>query len=83
MCPSGELVPQSLPHPSPPPSGAITAPLGTRLARGLPPLPRWSEAITPGVYRVEIPRYPPVTRHGAGGGSTPTPPTATHTNGCK
>jgi hypothetical protein len=57
MCPSGELVPQSLPHPSPP-SGAITAPLGTRLARGLPPLPRWSEAITPGVYPGRDPPLP-------------------------
>jgi hypothetical protein len=51
---------------------------------GLPPLPRWSEAITRGSTGVEAPRYPPgdTPRRQERGAPTSTPDTD-HSNGCK
>lgn len=61
MCPSEQLVPQRLPHFPPPPvrrpqRDGDTA-VGQPAYGDLPPLPRWSAAITRGSPRVETSRY--------------------------
>jgi hypothetical protein len=67
--PKGAARASALASLSPPPPGghhgAGNPAVGQPAHEGLPPLPRWSAAITPGSTRVETPRYP------AGGPAVP------------
>jgi hypothetical protein len=76
MCPSEQLVPQRLPHPTTAvPGGARrkeTPPLGSRRARVYPPLPRWSGAATQGLYPGRDIPLPAGRRGGTGSGACST-----------